>query len=65
MLKENPIIAGLDPKAVCRHTRSTPLNMKGQPYVTLNLKGELHGKAYISAERFLVRKYPNNSGSTN
>jgi hypothetical protein len=65
MLKENPIIAVLDPKAACRRTRSRRLNIKGQPYGILNPNGELHGKAYISADRFLDRKYPNNSGSTN
>jgi hypothetical protein len=63
---ENPIIAILDPKAGCKHTALKWLKngryMKGRAVLS---RKYTQGNAYISAERFLDRKWENSSGSTN
>ena len=47
MLKENPIIAALDPKAVCRHTRSRPLNIKGVSHMRSSIQMENYTEKHI------------------
>ena len=48
MLKENPIIVTLDPKAVCRHTRSRPLNIKGVSHMRSSIQKKNYMEKHIS-----------------
>ena len=47
MLKENPIIVALDPMAVCRHTRSRSLNIKGVNHMRSSNQKENYTEKHI------------------
>ena len=47
MLKENPIIAALDPKEGCKHTRSRPLNIRGVSHMRSSIQKENYTEKHI------------------